>query len=523
MTLPAPKKTFDIEVMVRDPDWLDDKDISVAQVSILKGIYGLGMTKEEREAFLEMTEGRPPRKGGYFETTLCIGVRSGKTEKIGSNVALYQAITFDRKAAGLAPGEVPYLGIIAQDREGASQIFGYIEGKSRALEDKGIEILATVEAQARAVTGQQIRFASGAVAQAFPSKKAATRNKTMILGLADELAWWETEEASVNADYEICRALKQRMTTVRPWAKLIKHSSPYTEHGVLYDDYLKRATAKRLFAQTPSWAFNPNIDPAVLSEARSDDPEGFLRDYGAQFGKAGGAYYTEQEIDGSMREDRPLIMPPEQGKDYRAWIDTAFKHDLFTVAIGFRHGDEVVYPIVRYWVPAKGAPLDDKQVAKELAEILRAYRIDSVKADQYADVPFANDLRNYDIRLETESKTSEASLAMHKNFKAAMRRGLVNLPKDEMIRKDVLACRKMGSGNQIKIAAPRRKGFHDDITKVVAALAQDLLPVGTVVDIAALNAGASRERTPQTYVDWRRREDERPADEELTNIMEAIL
>ena len=76
-----PRVLHDIIEMVMDPDWLGDTDISVPQISVLKGLYGLPMRPEEREAFEGMTEGRKARKGGYFDATLCIGQRSGKTEK----------------------------------------------------------------------------------------------------------------------------------------------------------------------------------------------------------------------------------------------------------------------------------------------------------------------------------------------------------------------------------------------------------------------------------------------------------
>jgi len=259
-----------------------------------------------------------------------------------------------------------------------------------------------------------------------------------------------------------------------------------------------RATARRMFLQAPSWVFRPTLldgpQGDELREVQHDDPDVYLRDYGAQFGKAGGAYYTPQEIDGAMRADRPFAMEPERGREYYCWIDQALKCDLFAAAIGYRDDNMVVYPVVTWWEPKKGAPLDDKEVAKELAAILRAFGIDRLKADQWGDIAFANDLALYGIRLETEAKTNQESNAMHSNFKAGMRRGILNIPKHDMIRKDVLACRQTGKGNAFKVAAPQRKGFHDDITKVLAALAQDLLPLGTAVDLEALNAGAVNDR-----------------------------
>jgi len=500
-------KPFNIEVMVRDPDWLGDKDISAPQMSVLKAIYGLPMDKEEMGALLDMTGGRKPVKGGYFETTCCVGVRAGKGDKIGANVMTYQAITFDRKKAHLAPGEIPYLGIIAQNIEGAAQNRGYLEGKALLLEEKGWPILAKVDAQERAITGLQIRYATGVIAQIFPAKKASVRNKTMIGGLADELAWWETEEVKVNADVEICRALRQRMTTTRAMAKFVKLSSPHMEHGELFSDFEMRATSRRLFIHAPSWTFNPTLlsdkeKRKQLRETERDDPEGYLRDFGAQFGKAGGAFYTSDEIDRAMRIDRPHIIQPREGVEYRSWIDAAFKKDNFAVAVAHRAGDEIIFDLVHWWTPTKARPLDDRAVALELAQLVKPYRIDRISCDAHADVPFQSDIRKFDLTLEVRKMDTEENNAMHRNFKAVMRRGLANLPKDDMIRKDVLSCVKNGRGNKYRIEAPNLKGFHDDITKVCAAVTLDLMPLGSVIDIEEWNRGAMRERQESSVIDW---------------------
>ena len=495
-------RDFNIVTMVCDPDWLGDTDISTPQLAVLKAIYGLHMTREEADALLDMTSGRRPanwnpsqRRGDpFFEATLCVGVRAGKGDKIGGNVMTYQAITFDRNLAGLAPGEIPYLGIIAQNTEGAAQNRGYLEGKALLLEDKGWDILDHRSAQERAITGLQIRYATGVIAQIFPAKRASVRNKTMIGGLADEIAWWETEEVKVNADVEICRALRQRMTTTRAWSKFVKLSSPHMEHGVLFDDFEKRMTAQRLFVHAPSWVFNPTLlsDPEKhkqLREAERDDPEGYLRDFGAQFGKAGGAFYSADEVDRAMRPDRPVVLQPREGVEYRAWIDAAFRRDLFALAVGHLQGEEVVYDLVHWWKPEKGAPLDPKAVVEELARLVKPYRITRMGCDAVADVPLQADLWKHDITLSVQKMSTGENNEMHRNFKAAMRRGLVSLPNEDMIRRDVLACVKNGRGNTYRIEAPQIKGFHDDITKVCAAVALELMPIGTV-DIEELNSGA---------------------------------
>src|SRR5262245_50863412 len=123
---------FTIIDMIKDPRFLGDKTISVPQIAILKAIYGLGLTSEELSAFETMTEGRKPRRGGYTEATLICGIRSGKTDKIAANIALYESLTFD-PSAHLAPGEVAYFPVIAQSTDGARTAWNYIEGKVRLL------------------------------------------------------------------------------------------------------------------------------------------------------------------------------------------------------------------------------------------------------------------------------------------------------------------------------------------------------------------------------------------------------
>src|SRR3989304_6664658 len=102
----GPRPPRDIVEFVTGEDFLGDTSISVAQVAVLKAIYGLAMNREESAAFLAMHEQRGPRKGGYDEASLGFGRRSGKGEKIGGNIVAYEAVTFN--PAHLAPGETAY-------------------------------------------------------------------------------------------------------------------------------------------------------------------------------------------------------------------------------------------------------------------------------------------------------------------------------------------------------------------------------------------------------------------------------
>jgi hypothetical protein len=502
-------KDLTIEVMVRDSEYLGDSSISDAQMSILKAIYGLRMSRQESEAFLDMTEGRRPLKEGYREATICVGCGSGKTDKILANVMLYEILVYEPEK-WLAPGEWAWVPIVAQDRFGAQQCRDYIQGKAELLEEHGWEMFDHGSAQERAVTGTEIRFAKRVKVATFPCKKAAVRSKGCIAAAMDELGWWRSEDGAYNQDVEVQRAIRSRFR--RYPARLIKISSPGMEEGVLYDDYQARGVSpRRLFVHAPTWVLWPGIPQETLDKARDDDPEGFARDFGAEFGKIKGGlvYLPAALVDGCTVTNRPAELPPQSGVHYAGMIDAAFKHDLFVAGVAHADGagdrPKVVIDAIQVWRAAKGHPLEPEDVTREASELFLGYGVDQADADQFCDIPLINEFGKNGIVLTIEPQTEKTNHEFWKNLKAAMRRGLVELPKtclvngvpdDGIIKKDLtsLIANKKATGKLISVGAPRRGGCHDDISKVIAGLCLKLAPQSGGVDLDALNSGAISDR-----------------------------
>lgn len=504
----------DIIMMVRHPEWLNDQEMSPAQEAILRAIYGLPMTAEMLALFLTLTEGRQPRVGGYTEVTMICGVRSGKTDKIVANCALWEALTFDPKL--LAPGEKAYIPIIAQNIEGAQQAWGYVEGKARLLEEKGRRnprtggpILDPGMGQMKSVTGKEIRFSNRVIVRTFPCNKSGVRGKTCIIAIGDEFAFWDTSETAFDSDMEIFRSLRTRMATMKGKGKLLKITSPYGEAGTAFEDFEERKTAKRLFVQVPSWILNPKLlEGPFLQEQQELDPEGYNREYGAQFGKKGGTYLVPHRVDEAMADPRPQVIQPQSNTRYAGWIDVAFKHDLYAFAIA--HQDEargVIFDLVAYWKGSKKYPLDSKAIAKEISGYLANYGLDVVRGDQYASVPVSGDFKECKVHFIECPDNANNSWAMFQGLKASFRHGRIHLPKDPMIRRDLLSLVLVKAGpNQIpRVSAPERSGLHDDISKVVASLVQYFEPIRlTTVDIEKWNAEGFQGKQDLTTITGRR-------------------
>src|SRR5579872_4042034 len=76
---------------IRDPRLIGDSEISLAQETLLRASYGLPFDAEQQAIYKRAT-GRPeylPRV--YRDISVLAGRRSGKSVKICSNVAIYEA------------------------------------------------------------------------------------------------------------------------------------------------------------------------------------------------------------------------------------------------------------------------------------------------------------------------------------------------------------------------------------------------------------------------------------------------
>lgn len=506
----------DIIEFIKSPCFLGpDDDISPAQVSVLKAIYGLDMTEEEERIFLQLTDGRKARKGGYSEAWIIVGRRSGKTDKILANIACYETFVFGGE--DLSDGEEAFFPLVAQNVDGANRARSYIEGKLLKLEDRGWEILDHGSAQSRAITGKEIRTTKGVTIRCFPCTKAAVRGITAIGYGTDESAWWQTEEGGYNADREVYRALRPTVATMGRAAKRVNVTSPYAEEGAVWEAWEKRHMSQALVINAPSWIFNPNLPQDFLDNERMNDLSAYLREYGAQFGKEGGSYLDPNEIDRAIDKSRPLILPYEPGRDYRAALDVAFKGDLYVLAIGWMDAVGVVNFNVWTWKGSKKAPLDGEVIAQEASGYLKQFGIDQLPTDQYSDEQVKKDYAKFGITVNIEADSEALNWEMYKNLKAAMRRGLCCFADDPIIRKDLGSLRRVGGGRVPKICAPQRGGFHDDVSKAASKVLMKLLPSSGNIDLTEVNRKAMPEQKHRT--DWRE-----PGEQEEFggNLMEAI-
>ena len=99
------------------------------------------------------------------------------------------------------------------------------------------------------------------------------RGPTYIAVIADEAAFWYSDEFSSNADTEILNAVRPGLATTG--GPLIIASSPYAKRGVLWETHRRHygpdGDPLILVAQGTSRDFNPSLPQSVVDRALERD------------------------------------------------------------------------------------------------------------------------------------------------------------------------------------------------------------------------------------------------------------
>jgi hypothetical protein len=156
----------------------------------------------------------------FREAVLIVGRRGGKS-RVFSLVATYMAC-FRSYAHLLAPGQRARVGVLAKDREQAGEIFDYVTGLIEA-----VPLLAPMIVRRDSETIELSNRVTIAIATA---SFRSVRGFTFVAALADEAAFWHSDEASANPDIEILRALRPGLANI-PGSMLLVASSPYAKEN----------------------------------------------------------------------------------------------------------------------------------------------------------------------------------------------------------------------------------------------------------------------------------------------------
>ena len=336
--------------------------------SFLAGLFALPMDSEAEEIFRRHT-GRAAPTEPFHEGYVIVGRRGGKS-LIAALVATYLA-AFRNYDDVLAPGEVGVLMVLAADRHQARTIFGYIRGFFQTPMLKAMVITELKES---------LTLNNRVVIEIHTCSYRTTRGFTLVGCIADELAFWRTED-SANPAGEVLAALRPGLSTTN--GLLLGISSPYSKSGALYEafrEHYGKPESPVLVWKATSREMNPRLNPLVVQAALLRDRASATAEYLAEFREDLSNFLSIEEIERVVIRGRTLL-PYLEGQKYKAFCDpSGGRNDSMVLAIAHTEKDRAVLDLVREF----RAPFSPEEAVREFSELLKAYRVSEVRGDRYS-------------------------------------------------------------------------------------------------------------------------------------------
>lgn len=341
---------------------------------VLKAIFALEMTHEEKTFFRTIADREPPTEP-VKEAWFIVGRRGGK-DSIASILAAHMAAMFNG-ASHLRPGERGAVLCLACDRDQAKIVLNYT--RSYFTEIGLFSGMISKETQYGFELTNNIDIS--VATNSFRS----VRGRPILCAILDETAFWR-DESSANPDQETYNAIKPGLASL-PGSLVIGISSPYRKSGLLYQKYRDHygKEGKVLVIKAPTRLLNPLIDQSIIDEAMADDPAAASAEWLAEFRSDISAFVTREAIDACVSPD-VMERSRVQGVKYSAFVDpSGGSSDSMTLAIGHSQlsDDKKRSIAVLDAVREIRAPFSPEDAVAEFAALLKSYSINVARGDRY--------------------------------------------------------------------------------------------------------------------------------------------
>jgi hypothetical protein len=462
-----------------------DPETWSAWLAFLAAVFGLPMTEAQMELYRRCTGRQTPPTAAAREVWCIAGRRAGKS-RIAALLGIFLAAFRDYKLY-LAPGEKATVALIAADRQQARVCFRYVTG-----------LLDAVPMLRRLVlkrTQSTVELRGNVVIEVHTCSYRTTRGYSFAAIVADETAFWR-DESSASPDVEVLTALRPGLATI-PGSMLIAISSPYSRRGALWQafkDHYGQDGDPVVVWQSDTATMNPSVDPAVIASAYEADPAAAASEYGGAFRSDLEAFVSREALEACIIPNRREL--PPAGHTYVAFADpSGGTSDSFTLAVchGEVRGEQTIAVVdcIREMKP----PFSPESVVRELASVLKSYRVAKVSGDRYAGVWPAEAFAKQEIVYEPSAAPKSD---LYRDCLPLLNSQRIELPDLPRLHTQFLSLeRRTARGGKDSIDHP--PGGHDDLANAVAGVALEAARGVSGGEIRATNLGVPRSRTK---IDW---------------------
>lgn len=438
------------------------------------------------------------------------GTRCGKT-RFAASLAIRLAMTCDLKH--LMPGEIPRVPIVSLSLDLADVAFSQLsvtcmmQPKLRALllEEPTAGLVLLRHPSGRPV---EITVAAG--------KKAGG---SLVARWVPGVIFDEAPRMTGSSDGSVVNLSDMRTaveTRLLPGAIALELGSPWAPFGPVYDttkQYHGAPADGVLVVRAKAWWLNPSWWTKERREEMAKSKKAEVRialrtDGEAEFTTPEESMYGHTALEAATKTW--TSRPYEKGHEYVATMDPATRSNAWTLTIATRRRNgrlAVVY--AQQWIGTKAEPLSPKAVLKEVALILKRYRLTSVETDQWA-TDFVRDMagdakddegRDIGFSIIEHTWDAENKWQKFKTFGERLDEGLVELPAVPEVIEDLKRVKRRVTQQGVQIVMPKTPdGRHCDFAPaVVLALARYL--DDATEDLSALTPQQAADRDVEALLE----------------------
>jgi hypothetical protein len=283
--------------------------------------------------------------------------------------------------------------------------------------------------------------------------------------IADEIAFWRTDEGAATPDVEVLNAVRPGLANI-PGSPLICVSSPYARRGALWcahREHYGKDGDPVLVVQGSTLDFNPTIDPRIIDAAYAADPVAAAAEWGGQFRTDVESFLTRDQLERLVVAGRVELLPA--GFPYVAFLDpSGGAGDSFTLAIAHREDRDGRIVMVLDRVDETRPPFSADEVVARYAATLKAYAISSAQADRYAGTWVTEAFARHGISVK---QSAAPKSEIYASFLPLVTSGRVELLDHPRLLTQLLSLeRRTGRGGRDSI--DHAPGARDDVANAVA-------------------------------------------------------
>lgn len=396
------------------------------------------------------------------QVCLVVGRQAGKS-LFAAYTVCFCALHPDA-TAGMRSGEVRHAILIAPTVRQASRLLKYVRDILRVVAPGSI----------LADRKDEIELRNGVTIAVWTARHAALRGLQIVALVVDEAA--HHFEVGPRAISDLISAARPAMAHVRnPITLLI--STPWAKAGALFEEWRGRQSTapESLVMHAPSATFWPAFPADVLEAEAKRDPENYRREYLAEFLDTIGCLFDAELLEACVIAGRKFL-PPIEGVRYVGAIDAATVKDSFVVGVAHKSEDgRLIVDSLHGWEPGAGKPLRLDKLIPDLADRLKAYRVEVVVGDQYSAAAMSELLSRHGIQYRQAAFTIESKMRFYGALKERVSNNTIELLDHEASLRELRQIeRRALQGGAWRIEAPRGAGQHDDYADVLALLSYEL-------------------------------------------------